>query len=442
VIGEATYWDLNPDRLETVETAADDDVGGDAVRALDPAWRDSESGESVLVFPSGTIWDADTGRVLDVVRFAALDAGLLAHPTAPLEGEDFTAAYRAARETRWEPARDGAREITAQLPPAEELVDARDLDGVDTDLLDEARADVEALLRETTTETDTPSVVRALPATGKTTGTVKTAADRALSYLAARKELQQQALDKADRWGVDARVLPVFAEERVEDGVLSAAVSHVREHGKDRLRDRWAVLTHALDGVDGAADAEAVFADEDDDEDDVDLDRATCPTAEGEHGPAWALAVHVARALGYTPKEIHAEAHGLFGAPLPCTDGDGCPYSAGWDHANDPDDTADLLVGSYIHAHVTGVRTRRSRAPDGSVETAARAVVLDEFRIRRPRRRPRRMARVLPPRGRRGPPRHLRRRPLGRRVGPRVARRRRRRRRGRRRGPRRPRPDR
>ncbi|MFW6382417.1 MAG: hypothetical protein ACOCZD_00070 [Haloferacaceae archaeon] len=385
VISEATFWDLDADRLESEITAEDDDVGGEAVRALDPAWRDSESGRSVLVFPSGTIWDADTERVLDVVRFAALDAGIVRHPEDPLKGSDFTDAYRAAREEygaplpRWEPAVDGTREITAQLPPAEELVDARDLDGVDRDLLDEAREKVEALLREATGDADEPTVVRALPATGKTTGTVKTAGDRALAYLAPRKELQQQAIDKADRWGVDARLLPVFAEARVEDGVLSAAVSHVREAGKDRLRDRWAVLSHALNGVDGGIDADAVFVDEEDDADDVDLDRATCPTAEGEHGPAWALAVHVARALGYTPREIHTEAEGLFGAPLPCDGSDGCRYADGWDHANDPDDPADLLVGSYIHAHVTGVRTRFSRAPNGSVETAPRAVVLDEF---------------------------------------------------------------
>jgi DNA-binding transcriptional ArsR family regulator len=384
VISEATYWDLDADRLETEETARDDDVDGAAEVALDPSWRESESGESVLVFPSGTVWDADTERVLDVVRFAALDAGIIHTPNDPLKGSDFTDAYGAARQEygaplpRWEPAADGAREITAQLPPSEELLDARDVDGVDTDILDDAREDVEALIRDTTSDTGAPSVVRALPATGKTTGTVKTAAERPLSYLAGRKELQQQALDKAERWGVDARILPVLSDESIDDEVLSSAVAHVREHGKDRLRDIWGVLSHAVDDADDIT-AGDIYTDDDDDEDTVDLDRATCPTAEGDHGPAWGLAVHVARALGYAPKDIHTQAHGLFGAELPCSDGETCTYSEGWDRVNDADDTADLLVGDHIHAHVAGARTAFSRDVNGQRTTEPRAVVLDEF---------------------------------------------------------------
>ncbi|WP_066417047.1 hypothetical protein [Halorubrum aethiopicum] len=386
VIGEATYWDLNTDALATEETASDGEVGGDAVRALNPAWRESESEASVLVFESGTIWDADTERVLDVVRFAALDAGIIDDPNAELAGGAFTDAYRTAREEygaplpRWEPAEDGARELTAQLPPAEELLDARDVSGVDSDALDDARGEVERLIRDAATEDGSPTIVTALPATGKTTGTVKTARERPLSYLAPRKELQAQALDKAERWGVDARILPVFSDERVDDGILGAATEYVREGGKDRLRDRWSVVANALDGAtdeDRDVDAEDLFTDGEDDE--VPLDRPTCPTADGEHGPAWALVAHVARRLGYTPREIHTQAHGLFGAELPCSGEETCDYSAGWEHASDDDDTADLLVGSYVHAHVPSVRTAYSRDGRGRVETAPRAVVLDEF---------------------------------------------------------------
>ena len=389
VIGEATFWDLNVDALATDVTEEGDEVDGDAVRALNPAWRVSKSEASVLVFPSGTVWDADSERVLDVVRFAALDAGIVRHPDDPLEGSDFVDAYTAARDRygaplpRWEPAADGAREVTPQLPPAEELLDARDLDGVDTDALDEARADVEELIGDVTADDGSPTVVSALPATGKTTGTVKTARERPLSYLAPRKELQAQALAKADRWGVDARVLPVFADEAVRDDVLAAGTEYVREGSKDRLRDRWTLVSRALEGAgeDGEdVDVEDIFVEEDEDEDEVDLDRATCPVADGDHGPAWALAVHIARRLGYTPREIHTEAAGLFGAPLPCSeDGKTCPYTEGWEHASDADDTADLLVGSYIHAHVESVRTAYSRNARGRVETAPRAVVLDEF---------------------------------------------------------------
>jgi len=389
LLGEVTFFDLDEDAIASTVTAEGDDVDGDAVRALDPAWRESDSGESVLVFGSGTVWDADTGRVVDPLRFVALDAGLLDDPTEPVEGEAFTEAYRRLRTKygaplpRWDPAEDGAREVTPQLPPAEQLVDAGSLGGVDTDELDAARGEVETVIGEATAEADGPTLVRALPATGKTTATIKTARDRPLSYLAPRLELQEQALEKADRWGVDARVLPVLSERRIDDEVLASAVAHVREEGTGRLRDRWAVFSEAVDEALDEDDAENlapgdIFVEEDD-EDDVDLDRATCPTAEGENGPAWALAVHVARRLGYSPRQIHQDARGLFGAELPCSDGEECRYSRGWENARDPDDTPDLLVGSYGHAHVESVRSAYERLPDGTTQAQPRAVVLDEY---------------------------------------------------------------
>ena len=392
VIGEVSFFQFDTEALASDVTEEGEEVGGEAVRALNPAWRESDSEASVLVFESGTIWDADTERVLDALRFVALDSGLIDEPGDPLAGEEFTEAYRRARTEyaaplpRWEPAKDGAREITPHLPPSEELVDARDLGGVDIDDLQRARDEVEELIREATGEADEATVVTALPATGKTTGTVKTAGVRPLSYLAPRKELQAQALDKAERWGVEAEVLPVFSEERVRDEVLAGAVSHVREHGKGRLRDRWAILSAAFDDLGEEEDGDdldlsEIFTEEEEDGETVDLQRPTCETAEGDHGVAWALAVHVARRLGYTPREIHTQARGLFGAELPCNHGEeeSCEYGDGWDRVTDPDDAPDLLVGSYTHAHVDSVRTEFSRGGDGSVETAPRAVVLDEF---------------------------------------------------------------
>ena len=391
VIGEVTFWDLDTEALNTEITAEGDEVGGEAVRALNPAWRESESEESVIVFDSGTVWDADTERVLDVLRFVALDAGVIDAPGDSLAGELFTTAYGLARTEygaplpRWEPAEDGGREITPQLPPSEELVDTADLDGVDEDALDVARAEVEELIGDQLDADSAPSVITSLPATGKTTGTIKNARDRPLSYLAPRKELQAQALDKADRWGVSAEVLPVFSDERVRDEVLDAAVSHVRDLGKDRLRDRWAVLGAAFDAIaeddqEDSDDLDPSDIFEEAGEDEIDLDRPTCETANGDHGVAWALAVHVARRLGYTPREIHTEAHGLFGADLPCSgDGCTCEYTAGWDSVSDPDENADLLVGSYVHAHVESVRTAYSRDEAGNVERQPRGLVLDEF---------------------------------------------------------------
>jgi len=386
LISEVTFWHFDVDELRSEVTQEDDEVGGDAVRALNPAWRESESEASVLVFPSGTIWDADTERTLDALRFIALDAGIIDDPSDSLEGGRFTTAYRLARRhygaplPRWEPAEDGAREVTPMLPPSGEIVDDPESIAVSRDQLDEARDQVEALIEEVGQDAGTPSVVRALPATGKTTGTIKTAAERPTSYLAPRKELQQQALDKAEKWGISARVLPVFSDKTVDPDALDGAVAHVRAHGKDRLRDRWAILTMAVD------DPDELFVDEDEDDDTVDLDRATCETADGEHGKAWALAVHVARRLGYTPQEIHQKSRGLFGAPIPCSCHDhddeesrGCSYSDAWDEVSNPDAPADLLVGSYVHAHVESVRTEYTRSEGGEVRRNPRTVVLDEF---------------------------------------------------------------
>jgi len=387
VIGELTFWNLDEDALDTEITAEGDEVDGEAVAALDPAWRESESGESVLVFENGTVYDADTERVVDALRLVALDSGMIDEPGDALEGEAFTTAYQRARTEygaplpRWEPAEDGARAVTPQLPAAEELVGEFDFDGIDTDELEIAREEVEALLGDLTAEGGDPTVVTALPATGKTTGTIKTAGDRPLSYLSPRKELQKQALDKAERWDVHAEMCPVFCDEHPREEILGEAVTHVRQAGKTRLRDRWAILSEAFAAVgeDVPSDPEALFVDDADDEE-VDLDRPTCETARGEHGVDWALAVHVARKLGYTPREIHQQAEGLFGAPLPCDAGEAsCEYTDGWDTVADADNPADLLVGSYVHAHVESVRTHYDRGPDDEIERTSRGLVLDEF---------------------------------------------------------------
>jgi hypothetical protein len=387
LISEVTFDDLDADALRSAVTAEGDAVGGDAVQALNPAWRESESEASVLVFPSGTVWDADTERVLDALRFVALDAGMIDAPGDALEGETFVDAYALARGEygaplpRWEPAVDADHAVTPQLPPSEDLVDDPDAVAVDTDALDDARGRVETLVREAGADADTPTVITAPPATGKTTATVKHAAGAVdgrdatpTAYLAPRKELQQQAVEKADRWGASSMILPVFAEARVEGEVLDRAVAHVRDHGKGRLRDMFGV--HA----DVVGEDEDVFVDPDEDEDTVDLDRETCPTAEGDHGAAWGLVVHAARALGYTPRQIHKSAKGLFGTDLPCSDGGECPYSAAWDRASDPDAPLDLLVGSYGHANVQSVLTYAERgAGSGDVRRRPRAVVVDEY---------------------------------------------------------------
>lgn len=144
----------------------------------------------------------------------------------------------------------------------------------------------------------------------------------------------------------------------------NAAVSHVRDLGKDRLRDRWSIISAAPEGKNV---------------DDIQLDRPTCETTEGDNGVAWALAIHVARRLGYTPQETHTQARGLFGASLPYDHDGECPYSLGWQSVSDLDDPADLLVGSYVHAHAESVRTVYERGADDDIERSPRPVVLDEF---------------------------------------------------------------
>jgi len=397
--GEVTFFDIDRDAMNSTVTGRGDDVSGVAVRTLDPAWRESESGESVLVYDSGNVWDADTDTTLDVLRFVALDAGVIDEPSDPLplgdpyddsdETSPFIEAYNLARNQydaplpRWVPAKDGDYDATAHLPPAEELLDARDVDGVDSDELEATRQRVEELIAEVTGSAGTPTVVNDLPATGKTTGTIKRARERPLSYLAPRIELQKQALDKADNWNVDAVVLPVFSDERVRGDVLDAAVSHVRERGAGRLCDRWAIFEHVADALDTDADALDVFQEADDDS--AEIDRPTCETADGKHGEAWALAVHVARELGYTPREIHTQARGLFGGSLPCgcdehgDESGTCEYTDGWDVVADADEPPQLLVGSYGHAHVESVRTVYERASDGTTTRRERPVVFDEF---------------------------------------------------------------
>jgi hypothetical protein len=80
---------------------------------------------------------------------------------------------------------------------------------------------------------------------------VKSARERPSAYTTPRKKLQQQAVDKADRWGVDSYILPVFSEKSVRSEIIEEAVAHVRECGKNRLRDRWALVNAAVGAVEG-----------------------------------------------------------------------------------------------------------------------------------------------------------------------------------------------
>lgn len=88
-----------------------------------------------------------------------------------------------------------------------------------------------------------------------------------------------------------------------------------------------------------------------------------CPTARGEHGDDWRENVLELYDDGVMASEIHQYAEQYFGDPLPCDDGQECPYKQGWDFESDE---YDVLIGHYQHAY----------NPD---LTAARVAVFDEF---------------------------------------------------------------
>lgn len=100
------------------------------------------------MFDNRTVYDCDTERPVDALRLIVLNLGIIESPEAPVEDEDFTEAYARARTEYgaplpcWEPADDGTRQVTPQLPPAENLVDEFDYDGIDTDEF-EIRVDLE-----------------------------------------------------------------------------------------------------------------------------------------------------------------------------------------------------------------------------------------------------------------------------------------------------------
>jgi hypothetical protein len=70
---------------------------------------------------------------------------------------------------------------------------------------------------------------------------------------------------------------------------------------------------------DGSEDAIGIHVSvEENDTEEIHLERGSCPVANGEHGEAWMLAVHVACYLDHALKDIHTHGEALFGELLPC----------------------------------------------------------------------------------------------------------------------------
>src|SRR5699024_8376252 len=191
------------------------------------------------------------------------------------------------------------------LPPADDLLGEFT---TDRDRLDTARENVEELYRELASDSRQAHLLTALPALGKTTAVVKNADEYPALYLAPRKELQSEVAEKGRSYGHSFMQLPIFSENSPNEVAVHEGVELVREDGKDILRDPEE-LVERIDAP--------IIEDEDEDGDgddsaNVNLDRASCPTANGDHGQAWQLAVHVAQAIGHTPREIHVHDEALF----------------------------------------------------------------------------------------------------------------------------------
>lgn len=388
-IRQLDFGHLDEDALNSDITARGDDVDGDAELTIDPAWRESDTGESVLVFSSGRIYEAhpDHEGTIDVLRFAALDAGAISweeftDDEFKLSGDTFRDAYDTARRygaplPQWQ-GTDAYH--TAVLPPADELLD----ENVGNDDRLFAAYDAVGDLYRDAAETDEATLMQVLPGLGKTGQVFRNATEYPALYTAGRKELMAEAAERCEKHGASWFVLPIFGENGPEKDVKTTAEAVVRERGQQLLREPWDLVRGVRENL--PADTQLQEPEEykgGGDGDDVELDRASCPTANGEHGLEWWLAVHAARARGHKPQQMHTNAKALFGEELPCTcDEDGeettCEYTEAWEQATASDQPFDVLIGHYTHAHVEGARTY-TYEENGLKKAKPRVVAVDEF---------------------------------------------------------------
>ena len=191
-----------------------------------------------------------------------------------------------------------------------------------------------------------------------------------------------EVAEKARIRGMSHMHLPVFSEVRPNEPAIYEAASLIREEGTDLLRE-FEALAERIDELivkdDSDDDAIGVRAPTEDDEEEIHLERGSCPVANGQHGEAWMLAVHVARHLGHAPKDIHTHDEALFGETLPCHHHDTtCAYADAWEAATDPENPKDVLIGHYGHGYVNGTRTYYSEIGEDS-QVIDRTIAIDEF---------------------------------------------------------------
>lgn len=169
----------------------------------------------------------------------------------------------------------------------------------------------QAVTTQLTDQTAPPTLIEALPTTGKTTAAAKFAAelcegdkDTKLTYLTHRTANRQQ---------FERKVIEVATDDVAED------IIHLPVLDED------------------------------------------CPTARGEHGEAWQTRLRTLRDQGLSPSSLHRNEE----LKLPCGGRD-CPYMSWWT----ADDTSSLLIGHLSHAYVPEVIEDRIIIVDEDPEDA------------------------------------------------------------------------
>src|SRR5699024_4874174 len=94
-VSQLTHWHLSD--IESAITGLADG-NDDVVAEINPTWEESSTEKRILAFRSGAFYCREHERVLDPLRFVALETGIIDECDDALAGEAFAQAYHVARE--------------------------------------------------------------------------------------------------------------------------------------------------------------------------------------------------------------------------------------------------------------------------------------------------------------------------------------------------------